>query len=216
MKMKDEFVELYKDAGFGSIRYPGGTISNLFNWKTTLGPKEQRKKQIHGFYNNQGQGGIAPNFGIGEIATFADEVDSEIVYVYSLGRGNAQDAADLVEYLNAKVGTNPNGGIDWAQVRADNGHTEPYNVRYFEIGNEMNLGGEDGTASQEYWTKYAQNKGVEDAYIEGGTIQITDRYTVKEEDWNKTASQSDGSPNQVRYLRYANINPGGEYKDGKL
>mgnify|MGYP000075579476 FL=1 len=133
MKMKDEFVELYKDAGFGSIRYPGGTISNLFNWKTTLGPKEQRKKQIHGFYNNQGQGGIAPNFGIGEIATFADEVDSEIVYVYSLGRGNAQDAADLVEYLNAKVGTNPNGGIDWAQVRADNGHTEPYNVRYFEI-----------------------------------------------------------------------------------
>ena len=50
----------------------------------------------------------------------------------------------------------------------------------------MNLGGEDGTASQEYWTKYAQNKGVEDAYIEGGTIQITDRYTVKEEDWNKT------------------------------
>ena len=216
MKMKDEFVELYKDAGFGSIRYPGGTISNLFNWKTTLGPKEQRKKQIHGFYNNQGQGGIAPNFGIGEIATFADEVDSEIVYVYSLGRGNAQDAADLVEYLNAKVGTNPNGGIDWAQVRAGNGHTEPYNVRYFEIGNEMNLGGEDGTASQEYWTKYAQNKGVEDAYIEGGTIQITDRYTVKEEDWNKTASQSDGSPNQVRYLRYANINPGGEYKDGKI
>ena len=63
--------------------------------------------------------------------------------------------------------------FDWAQVRADNGHTEPYNVRYFEIGNEMNLGGEDGTASQEYWTKYAQNKGVEDAYIEGGTIQIT-------------------------------------------
>ena len=60
MKMKDEFVELYKDAGFGSIRYPGGTISNLFNWKTTLGPKEQRKKQIHGFYNNQGQGELLP------------------------------------------------------------------------------------------------------------------------------------------------------------
>ena len=60
MKMKDEFVELYKDAGFGSIRYPGGTISNLFNWKTTLGSKEQRKKQIHGFYNNQGQGGLLP------------------------------------------------------------------------------------------------------------------------------------------------------------
>ena len=58
--------------------------------------------------------------------------------MYSLGRGNAQDAADLIEYLNAQVGTNPNGGIDWAKVRADNGHPQPYNVRYFEIGNEMN------------------------------------------------------------------------------
>ena len=137
MRVKDDFTALYKQVGFGSIRYPGGTISNLFNWKTTIGPRAQRLKQIHGFYNNPGQGGIEPNFGIGEIATFADEVDSEIVYVYSLGRGNAQDAADLIEYLNAQVGTNPNGGIDWAKVRADNGHPQPYNVRYFEIGNEM-------------------------------------------------------------------------------
>jgi len=128
-KVKDDFLALYQDAGFGSIRYPGGTISNLFNWKTTIGPVEERKNQIHGFYNNAGQGGIAPNFGLTEIATFAEQVDSEIVYVYSLGRGNAQDAADLIEYLNAKVGTNPNGGIDWAQVRADNGHPETFNVR---------------------------------------------------------------------------------------
>ena len=34
----EDFKALYEDAGFGSIRYPGGTISNLFNWKTTIGP----------------------------------------------------------------------------------------------------------------------------------------------------------------------------------
>ncbi len=215
MQMKKEFADLYKDAGFGSIRYPGGTISNLFNWKTTLGPKEQRKKQIHGFYNNPGQGGIAPNFGIGEIATFADEVDSEIVYVYSLGQGSVQDAADLVEYLNAKVGTNPNGGIDWAQVRADNGHEAPYNVRYFEIGNEMNQGGTDGTTSQQYWTAYVEG-GAENAYIDGGTATFNKKYAVKEGDWNKVASQSDGTPNQVRYLRYANVNPGKLNDGGKI
>lgn len=216
MKVKDDFKKLYEDAGFGSIRYPGGTISNLFNWKTTLGPKEQRKNQIHGFYNttNNGkdQGGIAPNFGIGEIATFADEVNSEIVYVYSLGRGSAQDAADLVEYLNAEVGTNPNGGIDWAEVRARNGHKDPYNVRYFEIGNEMNQGGEngagDGEYSQMYWTSYVNGKKPQDAYIDGGTAVFNKKYAVKEEDWHKSASRSDGTANQVRYLRYANVNPG--------
>ncbi len=218
MKMKDDFTALYEKAGFGSIRYPGGTISNLFNWKTTLGDKKDRKKQIHGFYNNDGQGGIEPNFGIKEIADFADQVDSEIVYVYSLGRGNAQDAADLVEFLNAKVGTNPNGGIDWAEVRAKNGHKEPYNVRYFEIGNEMQQawGESDGTASQGYWTTYVNgDAGAEKAYTEGGQAKFVQKYAVAEEDWNKKASQSDGKPNLVRYLRYANQNPG-KLVDGKI
>ena len=36
MRVKDDFTALYKQVGFGSIRYPGGTISNLFNWKTTM------------------------------------------------------------------------------------------------------------------------------------------------------------------------------------
>ena len=205
MSIKEEFKELYENAGFGSIRYPGGTISNLFNWKTTLGPVEERKDQIHGFYNNSGQGGIAPNFGIGEIATFADSVDSEIVYVYSLGRGSAQDAADLIEYLNAQVGTNPNGGVDWAAVRAENGHPEPYNVRYFEIGNEMNQVYSDGTSSQAYWLHGLPN--AESGYIEGGTASFTKQYAVCEEDWNAEASKSDGSKNMVRYMRYANTNP---------
>ena len=218
MQMNEEFVELYKQAGFGSIRYPGGSISNLFNWKATLGPVAERKNQIHGYYNNAGQGGIAPNFGIGEIADFADQVDSEIVYVYSLARGSAQDAADLVEYLNAEVGTNPNGGIDWAKVRADNGHPEPYNVRYFEIGNEMQMAygpNADGTTSQGYWTDYVDGDRV-NAYTEGGTAKFTQRYTVKEEDWNKVASQSDGTANQVRFLRYANLNPGILDENGKI
>ncbi len=208
MEVKEDFKKLYEEAGFGSIRYPGGTISNLFNWKTTIGPVADRKDQIHGFYNNPGQGGIAPNFGLTEIGTFAESVGSEIVYVYSLGRGNAQDAADLIEYLNAKVGTNPNGGIDWAAVRAENGHPDPYNVRYFEIGNEMQQAwaGSDGTASQGYWTT-SVSAGAETAYIDGGTAVFNRQYAVCEEDWNEQASKSTGEQNIVRYMRYANVNP---------
>ena len=217
MEVKEDFKKLYEDAGFGSIRYPGGTISNLFNWKTTIGPVAERKNQIHGFYNNAGQGGIAPNFGLTEIGTFAESVGSEIVYVYSLGRGNAQDAADLIEYLNAKVGTNPNGGIDWAQVRANNGHPDPYNVRYFEIGNEMQQAwaGSDGTASQGYWTT-SVSSGAETAYIDGGTAVFNRQYAVCEEDWNEQASKSTGEANMVRYMRYANVNPKMEDESGKI
>ena len=216
MQVKADFKALYEAAGFGSIRYPGGTISNLFNWKTTIGPVAERKNQIHGFYNYSGQGGIAPNFGLTEIGTFAESVGSEIVYVYSLGRGNAQDAADLVEYLNAKVGTNPNGGIDWAAVRAANGHPEPYNVRYFEIGNEMQQAWDaDGTGSQGYWTINVSG-GAETAYIDGGTAVFTRQYAVCEEDWNEQASKSTGEANLVRYMRYSNVNPKMMDENGQL
>ena len=215
MEMKEEFTDLYKEAGFGSIRYPGGTISNLFRWKDTIGDKEDRVNQIHGFYNNPNQGGIAPNFGLTEVADFAyrDDVQSEIVYVYGFGRGSAQDAADLVEYLNAPAGSNPGGGVAWADIRKANGHEEPYNVRYFEIGNENNQGGDDGTASQQYWMSKVEG-GAEKAYVEGGVASFTKQYAVKKDDWNKTASVSDGTANQVRYMRYANPNPM-TGKDGK-
>lgn len=202
MEIKSDFAELYDEANFGSIRYPGGTISNLFNWKETLGKKEDRTNQIHGFYNNSGQGGIAPNFGIAEIGTFAQEHDSEIVYVYALGRGDANDAADLIEFLNAAAGTNPNGGTAWADVRRDLGHTEPFNVRYFEIGNEMNQGGEDGRASQQYWTAGVSG-GPEKAYIDGGTASFTNQYAITRGDWNVEKSKSTGKANQEFGMRYA-------------
>lgn len=216
-KVRDEFVNLYKKAGFGSIRYPGGTISNLFNWKTAIGPVESRKKQIHGFYNNPGQVGIEANFGLSEIATFAQNVDSEMVYVYSLGRGNTQDVSDLMEFLNARIGTNPNGGVDWAQVRADLGHREPFNIKFFEIGNEMNQGGAggDGTVSQSYWTAFVKGKNTEQAYTEGGTAIFNQQYVVDEENWNQSASKSSGNANMVKYMRYANVNPK-KYIDDKI
>jgi len=207
MKVKDNFAALYDDSNFGSIRYPGGTISNLYQWKTAIGPKENRIGQIHGFYNNPGQNGIAPNFGLGEIGTFAQEYGSEIIYVYGFGRGSAQDAADLVEYLNAPVKwNNANGGVDWAQVRASYGHPKPYNVRYFEIGNENNQGGIDGTISQQYWTQFVEG-GAEDAYIQGGLVKINKQFAVLKDNWNKSVSDSDGTAGQIRYMRYANPNP---------
>lgn len=160
--------------------------------------------QIHGFYNNSGQHGIEPNFGLDEAAEFTREHDSELVYVYALARGDADDAADLIEYLNAEVGSNPNGGTAWAEVRAANGHEAPYNVRYFEIGNEMNQGGADGTTAQTYWIDDVPG-GALTGYINGGTASFSGQYVVAKDDWNQTASYSDGTADQTFYLRYARV-----------
>ena len=79
--------------------------------------------------------------------------------------------------MNAPAGSNPGGGVAWADIRKENGHAEPYNVRYFEIGNENNQPGTDGTTSQQYWMIGTQD--AEKAYVEGGVASFTKQYAVK-------------------------------------
>ncbi len=207
-KMNDAFNALAKEANFGSVRYPGGTVSNLFTWKDTIG--EDRTTTIAGnnFYSDAGEVPVDPAFGVDEAMKWIyDDLNAEAIFVYGLGRGNPQDAADLVEYLNApNDGSNPNGGTDWAAVRAANGHEEPYGVIRFELGNEFSDTG------QNYWMSgiSENNRGTVDLYIEGDRMTIsgqrsyyqTNNRVAKKGDWRPSASLSDGSPNEERYVYY--------------
>lgn len=206
--MNDAFNALAKEANFGSVRYPGGTVSNLFTWKDTIG--EDRTTTIAGnnFYSDAGEVPVDPAFGVDEAMKWIyDDLNAEAIFVYGLGRGNPQDAADLVEYLNApNDGSNPNGGTDWAAVRAANGHEEPYGVIRFELGNEFSDTG------QNYWMSgiSENNRGTVDLYIEGDRMTIsgqrsyyqTNNRVAKKGDWRPSASLSDGSPNEERYVYY--------------
>lgn len=200
-----EFQELSDSAKFGSVRYPGGIVSNLFQWKRSIG--DERETTIHG---NWDEPSITPEFGVDEAAAYIiDELGGEMIYVYNFGNGSAKDAADLVEYLNCEVGENPNGGIDWAKVRADNGHPEPYGVTQFEIGNEVDEG-------RGYWMQESPNQwsgGGETyakMYAEGATRTFTKEKVAEFDNWNTTndktaaSNYSDGTPNQKKYMRYAN------------
>jgi hypothetical protein len=60
----EEFDSLVKEANFGSVRYPGGTVSNLFTWKDSIG--EDRTTTIAGnnFYSSAGETPVDPAFGL--------------------------------------------------------------------------------------------------------------------------------------------------------
>ncbi|EOU1740923.1 hypothetical protein MN030_003011 [Clostridium perfringens] len=192
LKIKEEFDVLYDESSFGSIRYPGGKVANLFSWKRSIGDISERKHTIHGDPEQEPE---FPYFGLDEAARYAEDKNSEFIYVYNMGNGSKEDAADLVEYLNCEVGENPNGGIDWAQVRADNGHPEPYRVTHFEMGNEFQLG------EQGYWINNTRDRLA--SYIDGELINFTNQYVVEEEDWRiNTSGKSNGNPNQKKEIRY--------------
>jgi alpha-N-arabinofuranosidase len=70
-------------------------------------------------------------FGADEFMAFTQKINTEPMLAVNMGTGTIQEAADLVEYTNAPIGTK------FADLRAANGHPEPYGVKYWCIGNEM-------------------------------------------------------------------------------
>jgi len=116
-----DVVNLAIGAGVSVLRFPGGCGTHSYNWKEAVGKKRKA------FW-----------FGIDEFLKVCSLVGAEPVITVSFFTGDEEDAADLVEYLNAlDDGSNPNDGVDWAHIRATSGHPAPYNVNFFEIGNEV-------------------------------------------------------------------------------
>ncbi|HUT34573.1 MAG TPA: alpha-L-arabinofuranosidase C-terminal domain-containing protein [Planctomycetota bacterium] len=125
-----EVVALAKGRGLSCSRWPGGCEAHRFEWKKTVGPLAERSNQRFGlpeFMQN------CADIGAIAVITLGDFVISP------------EDAADMVEYLNApNDGKNPNGGRDWAALRAADGHPEPWGVVWFEFGNESDHGDHKG------------------------------------------------------------------------
>jgi alpha-L-arabinofuranosidase len=127
-------IQLAKEAGMTAARFPGGCISHAYRWKLGIGPLRKRPRA---------------RFGIDDFMQVCKTIGCTPVITVSYF-GGVEDAADLVEYLNApNDGSNPRAGIDWANMRAKYGHPEPYNVRFFEVGNEVWHGFHDGDLTKE-------------------------------------------------------------------
>jgi alpha-L-arabinofuranosidase len=108
------------------LRFPGGTFTKVYHWKDGVGPKENRPKK-----KNLIWGGIEDNrFGTDEYIAYCREIGCEPFIVVNVGTGTPEEAADWVEYCN---GT---GSTYYADLRRSNGHPEPYNVKFWGLGNE--------------------------------------------------------------------------------
>jgi len=120
-----EMVALSKNAGLSVARWPGGCAAHRFDWKRTIGLLEQRPKQ---------------KFGLPEFLQHCVDIGAEPLITVAEYFGTAQDAADLVEYLNAP----DDGKHPWAAKRTADGHRGPWNVVWFEYGNESEHGDHKG------------------------------------------------------------------------
>jgi len=117
------------------LRWPGGGYVAQYHWKWGIGPQEERQRWPHWMWMDYDQNA----FGTDEFIRFCREINTEPVIVLSVGFERPEseyedilnEALDWVRYCNE-----PATG-EWGKVRAANGHPEPYNVKYWEIDNEM-------------------------------------------------------------------------------
>jgi len=168
-----EAVALIREMGVPIARFPGGCGVHSFDWKQTIGPVEQRPQW---------------RFGLDEFLALCRATGSEPLITVSDYTGTAQDAADLVEYLNAPADANH----PWARRRAANGHPRPYGVRWFELGNETDHGNHDlkpprRMSAQEYgqWVvQYASAMKAVDPTVKIGALMATAK--PPDDPWNHT------------------------------
>ena len=143
------------------MRFPGGCVVHgggdgfwdTYRWKTTVGPKEQRKgiKNTWGYHQSMGLGYF-------EYFQFCEDLGMEPLPILPCGvscqgtnggwgmKDQAQDcvpmeemdewvseALDLIEWANGDVNTR------WGRVRAEAGHPKPFNLKYLGLGNEERI-----------------------------------------------------------------------------
>jgi alpha-N-arabinofuranosidase len=203
----ERFVESFRYAGFPITRFPGGRMANPYRWKRAIGSVEQRGRNPNGGGTGQP---FTNEFGPDEFGVLLDQTGAEGTVTANFATGTAAEAADWVEYMNTPVGENPNGGTAWAEVRADNGHSEPYGIRYWEVGNELNSG-------KVYWmgeTVSEEEKARK--YISGGKTIFSDHKLGTLDAHSPQSALADGSANFVRWVRYPPVERGSNtlYVDG--
>ena len=124
---RQDVIELVKELGITIVRYPGGNFLSGYDWKDGVGPKENRPQRLdlawHSLETNQ--------FGLDEFMKWTEKSDVQPMMAINVGSAGLKEALELLEY------TNVDAESKWAQYRVENGRQNPYDIKVWCLGNEM-------------------------------------------------------------------------------
>ncbi|MEU4428231.1 alpha-N-arabinofuranosidase [Actinoplanes sp. NPDC024001] len=124
---RDDVAELVRELGVPILRYPGGNFVSGYTWEDGIGPRDQRPRRLDLAWRS-----IETNqVGVDEFLRWTRAVGSEPMLAVNLGTRGVDAARALLEYCNHPSGT------AWSDLRRANGSAEPYGVRVWCLGNEM-------------------------------------------------------------------------------
>ncbi|WP_418969052.1 alpha-N-arabinofuranosidase [Alloscardovia omnicolens] len=147
---RQDVIDLVRELGATTIRYPGGNFVSGYRWEDSVGPVNQRPRRLDTAWHSTETNA----FGLHEMSSWLKKVavdgkPNELMQAINLGTRGLQEAFDLVEYSNIP------GGTKLSEWRKSNGAEEPLNIRFWCLGNEMDGPWQLGHKSAEDYGKLA-------------------------------------------------------------
>ncbi|NND06482.1 MAG: alpha-N-arabinofuranosidase [Saprospiraceae bacterium] len=122
-----DVVDLLRELNSPIYRWPGGNFVSGYNWRDGIGERDKRPPR-----KNPAWKGIEHNdVGIHEYMELMELIDAEPFIAVNTGLGTVLEVAEEIEYCNGATDT------EMGKMRAVNGHPEPYEVKWWAVGNEM-------------------------------------------------------------------------------
>lgn len=125
--MRGDVLDLVRELNTPVCRYPGGNFVSAYNWEDGIGPRDARPTRLDLAWRTSESNHV----GIHEFADWAAAANTEMMLAVNLGSRGLDSARSFVEY------TNHPGGTYWSDLRKKNGRADPWNVRLWCLGNEM-------------------------------------------------------------------------------
>lgn len=143
---RKDVIELVKELNVPLVRYPGGNFLSGYNWEDGIGPKENRPRRTDLAWKS-----IETNeVGVDEYLQWAMKTNTEVNMAVNLGTKGIDSARNLVEYCNFS------GGTYWSDLRKENGQEEPYAIKTWCLGNEMDGDWQIGHKTAEEYGRLAE------------------------------------------------------------
>ena len=124
---RKDVLDLVRALKIPAIRYPGGNFVSAYKWEDGIGPQADRPVRLDLAWRSKETNQV----GINEFARWARDADIEMMLAVNLGTRGIEDARNFVEYCNHSSGTY------WSDLRRSHGVEDPYGVKMWCLGNEM-------------------------------------------------------------------------------
>lgn len=146
---RQDVVQLVRELQVPLIRYPGGNFVSNFFWEDSVGPVDKRPARLDLAWRS-----LEPNtFGLEEFYHWTKQVNAQIMMAVNLGTRGVADACNLLEYCNHP------GGSKYSDLRRSHGVENPYNIKLWCLGNEMDGSWQLGSKTMDEYGRISQEAG---------------------------------------------------------